>query len=63
MATLAKRETIIVNLTPEDINKRLAESILISRGKDFSGMAHIRVDYDFGPNNAKLRSARVEIWR
>ena len=63
MATLAKNETIIVLLTPEDINRRLAESILVTRGKDFTGMVLIKVTYDFGPANKKLRSARVEISR
>jgi hypothetical protein len=63
MATLAKNETIIVLFTPEEINRRLAESILVTRGKDFTGMARIKVTYDFGAANKKLRSARVEISR
>jgi len=63
MATLSKNEIIIALLTPEEVNRRLAESILVTRGKDFTGMAHIKVTYDFGPANKKLRSARVEIFR
>ncbi len=62
-ASLAQNERIIVLLTPEDVNRRLAESVLVSRGKDLNCMARVLVTYDFGPQNKKLRSARVEISR
>ena len=59
MAKLEKH--IIVVLTPEEINRRLAESVLVSRGLDFTGMAHVSVSYYFARDKKTLRSARLEI--
>ncbi len=62
MAALEQKR-IIVQLTPEDLNRRLAESILVTRGIDFTGKAHVLVAYNFAPDKKTIRSARVEITR
>ena len=61
MAELASGERIIKLLTPDQMNKALAEYILARGGYMDGGDVNIKVDFVFTKEPKKIVNCRVEI--
>lgn len=61
MAELAQGERIIKLLTPDQMNKALAEYILSRGGYSGPGDCNIKVDFVFSKEPRQIMNCRVEV--
>ena len=61
MASLAKGQRLIKNLTPAQVGRALAEWCAVNAGLDLDAMSGVRVDYYFDKGAKVFKAARVEV--
>jgi len=63
MAKLSRGKSIVRDLTPEMVNRAIAESVLVNAGIDLDGKCEVIVNYVFTKGNKNFQRAIVKVVR